>query len=74
MNKITLKTPCCDRVVRGSHKTQSATLVLSRVCPRCRTSYRVRVSPIYCGSSVNVHEVLWVPTINRLCSHKEVLA
>ena len=71
--KIQLRTPCCKRVVRGAHKMEASTLVLSRICSKCRTSYRVRIIPVYCGASVSVHEALWIAVINPLCAHREVL-
>jgi hypothetical protein len=42
---LDLRTPCCNRAVRGTPAMVHATTVLDRTCPRCHTHYRVVIQP-----------------------------
>lgn len=62
---LKLRTPCCDRAVTPCDRRVFSTLVVERTCPKCRTAYRLVVTPITPerleGRRVYYHQVNWNP-------------
>lgn len=63
-SRLALRTPCCDRAVRGVALMQIATVNVRRRCP-CGIAWAVTIRPISIRPDASVHQADWARLENH---------